>query len=159
MTKKNLRCKVISFPDFVLPFKTIECLALNIQLSRFKSFILCLVYRPLFYLTTEDIDFFDRLISELHKYKQDFYICGDLNIHFENTNDRQIKRFTNMLNRNNVFIITKEPTRNDARLDCFISNDQEKITDDGVTNPHLSDHLCCFITRKCLIDKLNQKPS
>ena len=62
-----------------------------------------------------------------------------------------------MLNRNNVSIITKEPTRNDARLDCFISNDQEKIIDDGVTNPHLSDHLCCFITRKCLIEKTKSK--
>ena len=153
MTNKNLNCKVIPLPIELFPYKSVECMILNIQLNRFKSFLNCLVYRPQFNLTNDDTDFFDRLLLELQKKNKDFYLCGDLNIHLEDTNNKQIQKFQKILSRNNVQILTSGPTRGEAQLDCFISNRMSNIVHNGVLDPQLSDHACCFIERECKIIK------
>lgn len=126
-------------------------MALSVQYNKNKSFILCLIYRPVFHLTTDDINFFERLTLELHNFKKDFYICGDFNIHLESESDTQVKKFKSMLLRNHISIITKQPTRKNSMIDFFLSNNTSNIQGDGVIDPHLSDHPSCYITRKCSI--------
>jgi len=153
---KNLNCKVISFSNSLIPFQNIECLTLSIE-RYFRSIIVCLIYRPKFTLTNDDMQFFKRLLTELNSYKKIFHLIGDFNIHFEDTQNTQVQKFKAMIDRNNVHILTTKPTRNNALLDCILSNDRTKTREEGVINPQLLDHACCYVKRNGKIEKPKPK--
>jgi len=153
----NIKSHKISLPQNIFPFQNYECLTINVQLDLYKSFFICLIYRPIFTLNNEDIDFYERLIQYFLETKKDFYICGDMNIHMESESDPSVKKFKSMLQRQNTFVLTTKPTRNSAMLDFFLSNDNSKIIEENVIDPHLSDHLCCYIVRNCKVPKPQKK--
>ena len=117
----------------------IELLTINVQLNFNKSFLITSLYRPKFFLTQDEIDCFENLLANHSKKKHDFIILGDFNIHFE-SKDKKITKFRNMLERNNVFVMIKEPTRFNACIDNILTTYSDSIVQSGILYPNLSDH-------------------
>ena len=134
-----------------------ESLTLQIQFNKCKSIIVCSLYRPHFYLTADDYDFWDNLFSDLLKLHKPFYIMGDFNIHFESVS-KELTKFLTLLKRYSLNILINQPTRNDATLDNIITNDcSTNIALFGTYDAHLSDHKACFVTRRCSNIKRKKK--
>jgi hypothetical protein len=110
------------------------------------------IYRPKFVLTESDIDLFDDFFKEMLSFNKIFFAAGDFNIHLENTTDRMIKKFNSLLHRHNVRELIQQPTRNNARLDIILTNDENTSIQSFITHP-ISDHQGTYITRPLKIPK------
>jgi len=143
----NLKASVVQLNHSFGTNSKIECLCVKFQLNYNRSFLVCSLYRPKFNLTVEDIDEMELLIEEQQKKNTWWCVCGDLNIHFEQSN-ALITKFRKMLSRTNATLITTGPTRGEAELDVFITMNDTNISNSVVLDPKLSDHKMNVIKMK-----------
>lgn len=134
-----------------------EFLSIKFQLDKFKSFIVTCLYRPKFTVSNSDIDEMELLFSEHLEKQCNFYICGDFNIHMEDTNNTQIKKFQNLLKRLSLRELVNGPTRGKARLDLIITNDNDESITSFIHQPLQSDHEATFISRHMKIKKAKKE--
>jgi len=133
----------------------VEYICSRFQVGKIKSIIILCIYRPKFYLTVKDIYLFEKIVQELLTHNKNFYILGDLNIHFENNNNALIKKFNQMLKNNNIFRLISNGTRGVACLDTILSNNNT-FCESGILSTFLSDHDACFVKHK-LVNRNNLK--
>ncbi|OXA41542.1 putative RNA-directed DNA polymerase from transposon BS [Folsomia candida] len=110
---------------------------------------------PKFTVSNSDIDEMELLFSEHLEKQCNFYICGDFNIHMEDTNNTQIKKFQNLLKRLSLRELVNGPTRGKARLDLIITNDNDENTQHKVDS--MINTRGVWTVKKQLIDNKAQK--
>ncbi|XP_035716478.1 uncharacterized protein LOC118439343 isoform X1 [Folsomia candida] len=145
--RNHHKCKIMQLAEMDIDNSKIEILTQKFQSGNEKSFMVSCLYRPKFILTNTDIDKFESIFHAHLKTGLYFYICGDYNIHLEDTHKSHIKKFNNVLNRLGLLELIQNPTRGKARLDLIISNDDMNINGACVNQPFISDHESTIIDR------------
>lgn len=145
--KSYLSHKYLKTETLINDESKIELLSCKFQVGMRKSFIVSVLYRPKFNLTKNDIDCFDSIIFEHVQYKCKFYICGDYNIHLENIKLPNIKNFNKLLYRHNLRELVQNPTRQGARLDLIVTNDNDTHISAMTCQPLISDHDATLINK------------
>jgi hypothetical protein len=130
--------------DVVSPESKIEILTVQFQLSKFKSIVVSSIYRPKFNLSYYDLQSLENVFNFLGTFNLKFYACGDFNIHVEDFNKLEIKRFNSLLKRLCLKEHVQKPTRGKARLDLIVSNDLCDLLSNVHTVPQ-TDHLATYV--------------
>jgi len=134
----------------------IESISIKVQIENRKSFIVCSLYRPKFSISLSDLEIFENYFEELHSNRYPFYICGDFNIHLEETDKPLIRKFNSLLNKFNLVELVQKPTRGNARLDLIITNNPIPCLSSQVFSPTLTtDHEATV----CVIPLSKPKPA
>ncbi|XP_035708048.1 uncharacterized protein LOC118435748 [Folsomia candida] len=149
--KSYVKCKMLETSTITNDESKIELLSCKFQIGMRKSFIVSVLYRPKFNLTLSDIDFFESIISDLKLFKCNFFICGDFNIHLENTCSPNVKKFNRLLLRHSLRELVQTPTRQGARLDLILTNDDDISITAKTCQPLVSDHDATFINDTQLV--------
>jgi hypothetical protein len=96
------------------------------------------------------------LFSELESTSLTFYVCGDYNIHLEESTNPGVVCFNNMLLRHNLTELIQAPTHGRTILDLIISNDACFVNIQSAVLPSfISDHEAVLIVKSL---KVNSKP-
>jgi len=134
----------------------IESISVKAQIGNRKSFIVCSLYRPKFSLSLADLEILENYFEELHNYRYPFYVCGDFNIHLEDTDKTFTRKFNSLLTKFNLVELIQKPTRGNARLDLIITNNPIPCLSSYVFRPTLTtDHEATL----CVIPLSKPKPT
>ena len=121
--KSKFKCSEMKIPSDI----TLECIGVDIHLSREMSLTAICVYRK----PTAGPEFYDQLKALLAtcNHKREILLFGDFNINWENKQDRKkLKLITEYFNLTQLI---KQPTRITCRtqstIDLLFSNKPERI--------------------------------
>lgn len=142
--RNSLKCAQIVWPDNV----TLECVGVNIVLSKEMNFIVICIYRK----PSTNVEFFDqlKLLLDFCCPNKEIILIGDFNINWDSKKERKnLKQITDLFNM--VQLIDK-PTRitntSKTRIDLLFTNKTERILKTYHFLTGLSDHNAIFFTRK-----------
>ena len=136
---------VVSKLDYIT-FEAIEVKLFD--MSTAKSFI-C-IYRPPRskknkFKTSDFRNEFNQLLSYLNNVKRDILITGDLNFHYDNTNDTDVQNILSLLDEHSLKQLVDSPTHKAGHtLDWFITRSASSFCLHKVKDLALSDHYALF---------------
>ena len=156
--KEKYECDSFTLNDFNVSNSDIEMLWISIKTQHLKPLMITSIYRPPSGNTNNLIETLNKSLESIcDLFDNEIFILRDMNIDILNTKD---SLFKNKMNRHNLNIQIKEPTRfnnisKGTLLDLIFSN-SPSVKHSGTASWNLSDHELVFITRKHQ-SKLKQK--
>ncbi|XP_032364024.1 uncharacterized protein LOC116677977, partial [Etheostoma spectabile] len=142
--KNNLKSSLIKWPSNI----TLECVGVNISLSREKSLTAICIYRP----PKAKVDFYEQLDSLLTSCdrEKEILLFGDFNVDWdEETKRKNLKRITDSFKLTQMI---EQPTRithrKPTRIDLVFTNKPERIIITQNLLRGLSDHNVIFFSRE-----------
>jgi len=135
------------------PLGTIENLWLRIQVNKFKSFLVGVMYRPP-NATAESFINIENMLSHIISLKENFYVLGDLND--DQLKSNKIADIVHSLGVHQLITEATRVTRNSSTLiDLIITNNKSSVVDIAVA-PSIADHheIKCTINLKAKKQKI-----
>ena len=135
-------------PD--LSVEGLEYVGVDLLLPKSKPLFVGCIYRP-----PSDNTFLDKLTTSLDKLdlSSEIYLLGDLNIDLKSKSGTLYGKYVQFLEHFDFKQLINEATRvgknSSTLLDHVITNCKNKVSNYGVLNCSLSDHLPVFMSRGC----------
>lgn len=154
-THNMFHTRVINIPDINCE-PGIDFLILNVQASKYKSFIVSAVYlHPP--ISSHRLDVFIKILIYLCTLGKRMYILGDININFLDKQNQFSNKLKSFLLKNTLIQIIKEPTRitksTRTLIDVCISNDKNIISGKSLSDNIIADHNTIIICLNLSIPK------
>jgi Mg2+ and Co2+ transporter CorA len=115
-------------------------MTIQVQVRKFKSFLVTCLYRPRFTLSYRGVRELEKLFVELDRSNLIFYCLGDFDIHLEKKDSPEIVRFNQIMSRNCLLELKQQPTRINACLDLAVKSDENAYGFKSQVVRELSDH-------------------
>ena len=142
LSRNSMTCNSSRIPDY----PTFECTKSDVVLNGTNIMFVC-IYRPppstVNGLTTVGfLSDFQDFLDTLTFLNKEVLIVGDINLHFDEPNDRYVKKMIDILSARNLIQIVNKPThRNGHIIDWIIVDAQNtKLFNVNVLDKALSDH-------------------
>ena len=137
---------------------SLESLWIDLLFPKTKPITVGACYRPPNSSIIESLNDLEAVISKINM-DDETYILGDFNINFGDNNSPSTKRYNDIIMINNFYQLIDMPTRitptTSTILDHILCNTKENVTQSGILDLGISDHMVIFCTRKILKSKAN----
>lgn len=146
---KKLKVDAQKYSTLNLSNKTIEIFILEVSQKSTRPFILISVYRPPQGKTGEFIDQIRFVLNNIPA-GSDLFLMGDFNINYleESIPKRELKNLEKEFNLKQQVVAPTRYTKKSRTLIDHIYTNYTNVSDSGVLDCHISDHLPTYVTIK-----------
>ena len=129
----------------------LQCMALNFK--HMREMVVLNLYRPPQGSVNSFIEYLSKIITSIYqlcKKNVEIYFMGDFNLDFSDTIDKNVKDLIQLMKSTGNKPLIDGQTRIGKKSSCLdqIFTNSDYITNSGILDVNLSDHLAIFCTRK-----------